>query len=118
MPLVCILKWSILVNWAVNTVVYRHENDGEMCDSGSTLLCVRLTCSVLGNLFGGDDEEGNNFETVKWLMPLERAINILLLYKKGVYWQFRHRIVCATRTQRQLQLATILKFIAHRRARK
>ena len=64
MPLVCILKWS--VNRAMNTVVYRHENDGEMCDSILTLKCVRLT--------SGSSVSGN-FETVKWPMPLERAIN-------------------------------------------
>ena len=29
-----------------------------------------------GNIFGGDDGERNNFEIVKWLMPLEWAINI------------------------------------------
>ena len=50
-----------------------------MCDSGSTLLCVRLTSgsSVPGNLFCGDDDDGNNFNIVKWPMPLEWAINIL-----------------------------------------
>ena len=53
--------------------------DGEMCDSGLTLPCVKLTfgSSVPGNLFGGDDDDGSNFEIVKWPTPPERAIIIL-----------------------------------------
>ena len=41
--------------------------------------CVRLTSesSVRGNLFGGDDDERNSFEIVKWLTPLDYAISIL-----------------------------------------
>ena len=69
--------------------------NSEMCDSGSTLLGVRLTCgsSVPGNLFGGGDDYRNNFEIVKWPMPLDWAMNIFLLYKNGVYWQSRYGIV-------------------------
>ena len=32
---------------------------------------------MLSNLFGSDDDNGNNFEIVKWPMPLDRALNIL-----------------------------------------
>ena len=43
-------------------------DNGEMCDRGLTLPCVRLTSgrSVPRNLFDGDDNDGNNFQIVKW----------------------------------------------------
>ena len=49
---------------------FTDDSDGEMCDSGSTLLSVRLTSgsSVPGNLLG--DDNGNNFQIVKWPTPL------------------------------------------------
>ena len=51
--------------------------DSEMFDSGSTLLCVTSGSSVPGNQFGGNDNNGDNFEIVKWLTPLDRSIKIL-----------------------------------------
>ena len=58
---------------------FLDDLDGKMCDSGLTLLCVRLTSgsSVPGNLFCGNDNDGNNNETAKWPTPLHRTINIV-----------------------------------------
>ena len=70
MPLACILKYpASRLGCEYNGLLARKvelidDLDGEMCDSGSTLKCVRLssTNSVPGNLFGGDGNDVNNFK--------------------------------------------------------
>ena len=84
-PLVRMLKWPTLANWALNTAVYRDD-----LDDGLTLSCVRLNpgSSVPGNLFDGDDDDGKNFEVVKMADTTGTGHKYtVLLNKNGVYWQ-------------------------------
>ena len=64
-----IVKWPTPRDQAINTLLLNKNvvcgNLGmELCEDISTLLCVRSTSgrSVLVILFGGDDDDVNNFK--------------------------------------------------------